>query len=257
VSGAIIAIVVVVVVVVAAVAVGTTVARRRRSQQLEERFGPEYQREIERTGDRREAERHLKQREREREKLDIRPLDPAARERYAEEWRRLQGRFVDAPEDAVRESDRLVAEVMRERGYPVDEFDRRASDISVDHPELAENYRAAHGIAQRTERGQSSTEELRQATVHYRSLFEELLETRVSDRHGSADHGGHAGEPGHAGGQPGAGAAGAEPGGAGQPPAGGGQPGAGTQPGPGGAQPAQPGAHPEDPGHQGRREEVR
>lgn len=189
-SGGVIAIVVAVVVIVVVVAVvGTLVQSRRRSGQLEERFGPEYQREMERTGDKKEAERRLKERGDQRDQLDIRPLEPAARERYAEEWRRVQARFVDAPEEAVRESDRLVAEVMRERGYPVDDFDRRASDISVDHPQVAENYRSAHAIAQRTEQGQSSTEELRQATVHYRSLFEELLEQSVGGRGNGAGGG--------------------------------------------------------------------
>jgi hypothetical protein len=213
-SGTIVAIVVVVVVLVVVIAVGAVVAKQRRSQKLEQRFGPEYERELERTGDRREAERGLREREKQRDKLDIRPLDPAARDRYAEEWRRVQGRFVDAPEEAVRESDRLVAEVMRERGYPVDDFDRRASDVSVDHPEVAENYRAAHAIAQRTERGEATTEELRQATVHYRSLFEELLESRVDDHHGTRERPGAPGQAASGGGAPAGGApAGGAPGG--------------------------------------------
>lgn len=183
-GGTIIAIVAAVVVVAIVVAVAVVAQQRRRSQQLRGRFGPEYGREIERTGDRREAESRLTRREEQRAELDIRPLEAGARERYAQEWRQVQARFVDEPGQAVRDSDRLVAEVMRERGYPVDDFDRRASDVSVDHPDVAENYRSAHAIARRNERGESSTEELRQATVHYRSLFEQLLETSVGGRRG-------------------------------------------------------------------------
>lgn len=199
-GGTIIAIVAAVVVVLIVVAVVVVAQQRRRSQQLQGRFGPEYEREIERTGDRREAESRLAQREEQRAELDIRPLEAGARDRYAQEWRQLQARFVDEPGQAVRDSDRLVAEVMRERGYPVDDFDRRASDISVDHPEVAENYRSAHAIAQRNERGESSTEELRQATVHYRSLFEQLLETSVGGRRGAE---GSEPGPGRADGPPG------------------------------------------------------
>lgn len=191
-SGAVVGIVVAVIVVLVLVAAVVVLQRQRQRKQLQERFGPEYDREIERTGDKKEAERRLKEREDRRQELDIRPLEAGVRERYAQEWRQLQARFVDEPEQAVRDSDRLVAEVMRERGYPVDDFDRRAADISVDHPEVAEEYRSAHAIAERTERGESSTEELRQATVHYRSLFEQLLETDVAGRRGAegADHGG-------------------------------------------------------------------
>ncbi len=102
----------------------------------------------------------------------------------------MQGRFVDEPQEAVRESDRLVRDVMRQRGYPVDNFEQRADDVSVDHPHVVENYRAAGRIAERNERGEASTEELRQATVHYRALFEELLETHVTAGTGGADGGG-------------------------------------------------------------------
>jgi predicted nucleic acid-binding protein len=204
-SGLIIAILVAVLVVLVLAAVVVVAKKKRDSKQLQERFGSEYDREIDRTGDKKEAEGRLRQREERRAELEIRPLEAGARERYAQEWRALQARFVDQPEQAVRDSDRLVAEVMRERGYPVDDFDRRAQDISVDHPEVAENYRSAHAIAERTERGDSSTEELRQATVHYRSLFEELLETHVGGRRGAedGDHGhgradGPVGGPGNA-----------------------------------------------------------
>lgn len=152
-----------------------TAARQRRSQALKDRFGPEYERAVEETGDRREAERELREREERREQLQIRDLDPAARERYIATWRETQARFVDQPQQAVQEADALVILVMRDRGYPVDDFERRSADISVDHPDVVANYRAAHDISLANERGTASTEDLRQAMVHYRALFEHLL----------------------------------------------------------------------------------
>ena len=201
-TGVIIVIVVAVVVVVAIVgAVAAIAARRRRTKELKERFGPEYDRALEQHGDRKQAEAKLREREERREGLEIRQLEPEHRERFAEQWRDVQGRFVDAPQEAVRESDRLVREVMRQRGYPVDDFEQRADDVSVDHPHVVENYRAAGHIAERNERGEASTEDLRQATVHYRALFEELLETRVTSGGAGANGGrreprGHDGDPG-------------------------------------------------------------
>jgi FtsZ-interacting cell division protein ZipA len=150
-------------------------ARQRRSQALKERFGPEYERAVETTGDRRDAERELREREERRQKLEIRELDPAARERYIATWRETQARFVDQPQQAVQEADALVILVMRDRGYPVDDFDQRSADIAVDHPDVVANYRAAHDISIANERGTASTEDLRQAMVHYRALFEHLL----------------------------------------------------------------------------------
>ena len=170
----------VLVVLIAAWAVG----RSRRTRQLREGFGPEYERTVDERG-RRQAESELAERQERREKLDIRPLTTAARDRFLERWRTTQERFVDEPEGAVSDADRLVTEVMRERGYPVDDFEQRAADVSVDHPELVENYRAAHDISRRSRDGQASTEDLRQAMVHYRSLFEELLETRESETPGA------------------------------------------------------------------------
>jgi hypothetical protein len=168
----IVLIIIVVVLVVAAV----LVARRRRTQGLQDRFGPEYDRTVAREGDRRTAESRLTEREKHRRELDIVELDPAVRRRYLEAWRTTQGRFVDDPAGATREADTLVATVMRERGYPVDDFDQRAADISVDHPKVAEDYRAAHAVSQANEQGLATTDDLRQAFVHYRSLFVELLE---------------------------------------------------------------------------------
>ena len=162
-------------VVVAALAAFAAVTRRRTAQ-LQERFGPEYDRTVQNRGDRREAEAELGSRVERREKLEIRPLTPEARTRYQEAWRDVQVRFVDDPAAAVASADELVGSVMSERGYPLDDFERRAEDISVDHPQVVERYRSAHGIARKNAEGQATTEDLRQATQHYRSLFEELLE---------------------------------------------------------------------------------
>jgi hypothetical protein len=151
------------------------VTSRRRSR-LRERFGPEYDRMVEQRGARRGAESELAAREKRRQRLDIRPLQPEVREEFARRWRDTQARFVDEPGPAVAEADRLVQEVMRERGYPVEDFTQRESDLSVDHPTVLEHYRAAHGISLAQSQGQASTEDLRQAMVHYRTLFEELLE---------------------------------------------------------------------------------
>jgi hypothetical protein len=164
--------VVVVIVVLAAVLLG----QRRRTQRLQQQFGPEYQRTVARTGDQRTAEADLAGREQRRRELNIVALEPAARDSYLEAWRATQGRFVDDPAGATREADRLVAQVMRDRGYPVDDFEQRAADVSVDHPQVAENYRAAHAVYQANEQGLAGTDDLRQAFVHYRSLFSELLE---------------------------------------------------------------------------------
>jgi hypothetical protein len=172
--GLLIAILVVVLVVVALLAV--LLGRRRRTEQLQERFGPEYQRTVARAGDQRAAESELASREQRRQRLDIVELEPAARARYLEAWRATQGRFVDDPAGATREADLLVARVMRDRGYPVDDFEQRAADISVDHPQVAEDYRAAHAVSKASEQGLATTDDLRQAFVHYRSLFAELLE---------------------------------------------------------------------------------
>jgi len=127
-------------------------------------------------GDRTKAERELERREKRIEKLHIRSLPPASRDRFVAAWHTDQARFVDDPQGAVVEADRLVQDVMRERGYPVADFEQRVNDISVDHPQLVQNYRAAREIVLRQKRGEATTEDLRQALVHYRSLFDELLE---------------------------------------------------------------------------------
>jgi cytoskeletal protein RodZ len=172
-TGLLIAILVAVVIVVL---LAVLLARRRRSQRLQQQFGPEYQRTVARAGDQRTAESDLAAREQRRRELDIVALEPAAQARYLEAWRATQGTFVDDPATATREADVLVARVMRDRGYPVDDFDQQAADVSVDHPQVAENYRAAHAVFQANEQGLASTDDLRQAFVHYRSLFAQLLE---------------------------------------------------------------------------------
>jgi hypothetical protein len=178
-AGLLIAILVIVVVVVL---VAMLFGRRRRTERLQQQFGPEYRRTVARAGDQRTAEADLTAREQRRRELDIVTLEPAVRDRYLEAWRTTQGSFVDDPATATREADTLVARVMRERGYPVDDFDQRAADVSVDHPEVAENYRAAHAIFQAHEQGLASTDDLRQAFVHYRSLFAQLLDAEGDDR---------------------------------------------------------------------------
>lgn len=152
-------------------------SQRRRTEELQNRFGPEYDRAIDETGDRRRAEAELAGREKRIESFDIRDLSPPERANFGEEWSTVQAHFVDDPREAIAEADRLVARAMQARGYPVGDFEQRASDISVDHAHVVDNYRAAHGIAQRSDRGDASTEDLRQAIVHYRSLFADLLGT--------------------------------------------------------------------------------
>jgi len=163
----------VIVVGVAAWALGS----RRRTQHLKNRFGPEYDRAARGAGGRREAESELAAREQRREKLNIRPLSEPARDRYASRWEEVQTRFVDAPEEAVEQADKLVNQVMSERGYPMDDFDQRAADISVDYPVVVENYREAHRVYVSVKQGGATTEEERWAMRHYRSLFEELLDS--------------------------------------------------------------------------------
>ena len=151
--------------------------RARRSKQLREGFGPEYERVVDEAGDKREAERELQARQERHDEFDIHPLAAGAQARYSSEWRTVQERFVDEPDTAVRDADRLVQQVMAERGYPVEEdFERRADDLSVDYPELVENFRKGNRLWSDYEAGNAGTEDLRQAMVHYRALFEELLE---------------------------------------------------------------------------------
>jgi hypothetical protein len=169
-------VVVAAIVVIGAIVVVSMLARRRTSAHLRDQFGPEYDRTVRDMGDRSRAERELAARDHRVKRLAIRPLAPAERSRYVELWHAQQERFVDNPEAAVSDADRLVEEVMRVRGYPVGEFDQNAADISVDHPLVVEEYRAGHDIAERHRQGRASTEDLRNAMLHYRKLFEDLLQ---------------------------------------------------------------------------------
>jgi hypothetical protein len=163
------------VVVVAAVVLISVRASRTRALQRD--FGDEYDRTMSRTGDRGLAESDLRERRERVSALDIRPLSQADHDRFASEWTKVQAEFVDAPTEAVSDADGLIQQVMSTRGYPVQDFDRRAGDISVDHPDVVENYRSAHSIAVKEtgQRGSEDTEALRKAMVYYRSLFDELL----------------------------------------------------------------------------------
>ncbi len=163
-----------VVVVIAAIAMSIT--KKRKTKQLQSQFGPEYDRTIESADSRRKAESELAARQERREQLDIRPLSSAARERYAQQWQVVQSQFVDNPGAAVASADQLIQSVMSDRGYPVDDFESRAADVSVDHPHVVENYREGHRLAQQDVDGKGSTEDLRQAMRHYRALFDELVE---------------------------------------------------------------------------------
>jgi len=174
--------VVAVVAIVLAAVLGFFVARKRRSQRLRERFGPEYDRVLQKEGEVSRAEGVLAMRATRREKFELRPLTAALRSDFSDRWSAVQAEFVDNPKGAVSGADQLVNEAMKARGYPVVDFDQRAADISVDHPVVVENYRAAHAIALRHSRGQASTEDLRRAMVHYRSLFQELLQESIPVR---------------------------------------------------------------------------
>jgi type II secretory pathway pseudopilin PulG len=178
-----IVIVVAVVVILAVVGIGIWMyTQQRRSKELQSHFGPEYDRALEEHGDRKQAESDLAARRQHVEKLYIRPLTADERDRFSEQWRATQADFVDDPSAAIKQADVLVSEVMKVRGYPITDFDARAADVSVDHPRVVDNYRAARAIAETNESGGADTEDLRQGLVHYRALFDELLETSETRR---------------------------------------------------------------------------
>ena len=168
------------VVVLALVAIGIWYfSQRTRSQTLQKHFGPEYERTVTELGSRAKGESELKAREKRVDRLDILPLAPSEAARFSEAWQTLQSRFIDNPKGVVVQAEQLVRELMAKRGYPMGDFAQRAGDISVDHPDVVANYRAAQAIAMRDQQGSADTEELRKAVVHYRALFDELLEVRV------------------------------------------------------------------------------
>jgi hypothetical protein len=185
-TGTIVAVIVVIVVVAAVAVAVISQARRRR---LRGRFGPEYDRVVEESDSRRQAESELTQRERRVKDLDIRPLDPASRARYADEWTAIQEQFVDRPQEAVTEAQQLIVKVMTERGYPTEQEDQVLADLSVEYARTLSHYRAASDINAQAALGTASTEDLRQAMIHYRVLFQDLLGERPSDQDGPVQDG--------------------------------------------------------------------
>jgi hypothetical protein len=156
--------------------------RKQKTKRLRNRFGPEYDRVAAKTDNRKTAEAELEARERRRDQFNLRPLDTASAERYQQQWQDTQARFVDSPSEAIGQADGLITTVMQDRGYPMDDFDQRAADLSVEHPDVVNRYRTAHRIAVANERGEASTEDLREAMIHYRSLFERLIDTGQTDQ---------------------------------------------------------------------------
>jgi hypothetical protein len=172
---------VILVLVILAAILGLVFARRRRSERLHDQFGPEYDHTVQTLGDEKKAQTELEGRRKHVEALDIHPLSVSERRSYLADWTAVQSKFVDDPGQAIVAADRLIMEVMQVRAYPVSDFEQRAADISVTYPALVSNYRAAREIAIKNEQHQADTEELRQAMVYYRSLFEELLETEAGE----------------------------------------------------------------------------
>jgi hypothetical protein len=172
---------VLIVALIAVVAWAYAQKKRKHSQRLQQRFGPEYGRAVDQFGDRAKAEAELEAREKRVERLDITALAPSDAAKFRQAWHALQARFIDNPKASVVQADHLVYDLMARRGYPMGDFERRAADISVDHPGVVSNYRDARAIAERDERGEADTEELRRAVVHYRALFDELLETNETE----------------------------------------------------------------------------
>jgi len=174
-SSVIVPIVIAIAVIVVLAVILIAISRRRSSDRLRSDFGPEYERVVEGADDRREAEAELRERQRRVSHFDIRPLTPSEKDRFVVEWRAIQAEFVDAPKAALAKGDDLLTEVMRARGYPIEDFDQRAADLSVDHPTVVQNYRSGRDIAWRHRQGRADTEDLRQAMIHYRALFDELV----------------------------------------------------------------------------------
>jgi hypothetical protein len=171
-------IVLAVVVIVVLIAMGIALMRRRQAEsaRIRQRFGPEYDRTVKESGSERRAEAQLADRTKRVEEFRIRELAPTERERFVQLWTALQSRFVDSPKGAVSEADDLLVLLMQTRGYPMSDFDQRAADISVDHPIVVSNYRTAHAIALQLRSGEVNTEDMRRAMIHYRALFDEMVQ---------------------------------------------------------------------------------
>src|SRR3954463_4290234 len=186
-SGSALAVVIVVAIIVLIAIVALAVVQSRRRRALKERFGPEYDRTIDGTDSKRQAEKDLRERAAQRDQLDIRELTPAAASRYQEQWTLVQQQFVDTPAEAVRAAQKLVTTVMRARGYPTDDADERESMLSVDHADIVNRYRSATQIERSSQAGKATTEDLRQAMQHYRSLFDALLGSSLTTVYGDTD----------------------------------------------------------------------
>ena len=186
-SGTALVIVIVVAALIVIAAIALAVIQNRRRRALQERFGPEYDRTIDVTDNKRQAEKELRERAAQRDELDIRDLTPAAASRYQEQWTLVQQRFVDSPAEAVRDAQQLVTTVMQERGYPTDNADQRESMLSVDHADIVNRYRTATEIEGRSQAGKATTEDLRQAMQHYRALFDALLGSSLTTVYGDGD----------------------------------------------------------------------
>jgi FtsZ-interacting cell division protein ZipA len=174
-------VVVAAIVIVAIMLVLVMSTRRRRTAGLKEQFGPEYKHAVDQYGGSHKAEQELQARQKRVGAFDLHPLAPGEKDRFAEQWKQTQAEFVDAPDKAVADADHLVKQVMQQRGYPVGDFEQRAADISVDNPNVVTHYRTAHEIALKQEKGTATTEDLRQAMVHYRALFD-LLQTDTAEK---------------------------------------------------------------------------
>lgn len=174
-------VVVAVIILVVVLVVGMSLARRWRTERLQDRFGPEYEKTLNEIGDKNHAERELEKRIAHVKTLKIRPLTAEEVNRYALEWQETQTEFVDEPLRALQKADRLIREAMKTKGYPVEDFEQRASDLSVDYPELVTDYRGMHHIAIRESNEKVSTEEMRQAMVHGRALFENLIKQESNE----------------------------------------------------------------------------
>ena len=183
-NGTYLIIAVVVILVIMGIILGFGFSRRQRTKRYQNKFGPEYDRTVENAGNEKKAQAELAERQKHVESLNVRPLSVGERERYLAEWKAVQAKFVDQPGQATVEADHLIMEVMKVRSYPVSDFEQRAADLSVNYPELVSNYRAARAIALKNEQHSANTEELRQAFIYYRSLFDELLkeETVVPEK---------------------------------------------------------------------------
>ncbi len=170
---------VVLILVIVGVIMGLILARRKRSQQFHDKYGPDYDRTVKTMGNEKKAQTEMDERQKHVETLNIRPLSASERDHYLAEWNTIQAKFIDQPGQATVEADHLIQQVMQMRAYPISDFEQRAADISINYPDLVSNYRAAREIALKNGLHQADTEELRQALVYYRSLFDELLKTET------------------------------------------------------------------------------